>query len=247
MPPRIDLGRILLAAGAVLLLISLFVEWYAPGLTGWRVFESLDVILAGLAIAALVVVFRGDADAPAPAWGVPAAVIFIVGVQLIDQPPAADGPPQEGAWLALAAGLLMAAGSALSLASIAVTVHVREREVRRRVAAVDGREPAPARREPAAGGRERVIDRREPAADRREPVVDRRHDPPATESDAAPGSSSLFADPPVAGDPGMSGRAGASRPSASTEDPDRTQPLSAIPEEDPGPRSRAPYDEPPRT
>jgi hypothetical protein len=244
MPPRIDLGRILLAAGAVLLLISLFVEWYAPSLTGWRVFESLDVILAGLAIAALVLVFRGDAETPAPAWAIPAAVIFVVGVQLIDEPPAADGPPQEGAWLALAAGLLMAAGSALSLASIAVTVHVREREMRRRVAAVDGRERAADRREPAAGGRERVIDRREPAVDRREPVVDRRHDHPAPEPDAAPGSSSLFADPPVAGDPGTSGRA--SRPSASTEDPDRTQPLSAIPEEDPGPRSRAPYDEPPR-
>jgi hypothetical protein len=84
---------------------------------------------------------------------VPAAVVLIVAVQLIDAPPAAgDADPSTGAWLALGAGLLMAAGSALSLAEISVTVQVRERELRRRMAVVDRRgDAADGPVEPLAG------------------------------------------------------------------------------------------------
>jgi hypothetical protein len=64
----------------------------------------------------------------------------IVLVELVDVPPAAGGgDPSTGAWLALAGAFLMAAGAALSLAAISVTVQVRERDVRRRVPAVDRR------------------------------------------------------------------------------------------------------------
>jgi hypothetical protein len=140
MPRRIDLGRAVLGAGAALLLISLFTEWYDTGPTGWEVFESLDLVLAAIAVAAVVAAIRPDAVPPAAAWALPGAALVIVIVQLVNAPPAAgDGDPSTGAWLALAASLLMAAGSALSLAAISVTVHVREREVRRRVPAVDRR------------------------------------------------------------------------------------------------------------
>jgi hypothetical protein len=143
MPRRIDLGRAVLFAGSALLLISLFIDWYdlgGIGVTGWQVFETLDLVLAALAIAGMVAAVRPEVTPPWAAAVVPGAVVFIVFVQLIDNPPAAgDANPAAGAWIALAGAFLMAAGFALSLAAISVTVQIRERDVRRRVAAVDRR------------------------------------------------------------------------------------------------------------
>lgn len=143
MPRRIDLGRAVLAAGSALLFVSLFLKWYDNGagnVSGWEVFETLDLVLTALAAAGIFVSVRPDFTAPWAAAGIPGAALLIVFVQLVNVPPAAAGAdPSSGAWLALAAALLMSAGSALSLAAISVTVHVRERDVRRRVAAVDRR------------------------------------------------------------------------------------------------------------
>jgi hypothetical protein len=140
MPRRIDLGRAVLIGGAALLLISLFTEWYDTGPTGWEVFETLDLVLAALALGAMLAAVRPDAVPSSAAWALPGAALAIVIVQLLNDPPAAgDGSPSTGAWLALAGAFLMAAGAALSLAAISVTVQVRERDVRRRVAAVDRR------------------------------------------------------------------------------------------------------------
>jgi peptidoglycan/LPS O-acetylase OafA/YrhL len=140
MDRRFDLGRALLALGGALLLISLFLEWYDTGPTGWQVFEALDLVLAALAVTALAVAVWPE---EAPAWSavlIPVAALFVVAVQLVDAPPAAgDGKPSTGAWVALAGALAMAAGAALSLARISVIVQVAERERRRRVAAVDRR------------------------------------------------------------------------------------------------------------
>jgi hypothetical protein len=140
MPRRMNLGRAVLFAGSALLLVSLFTEWYDIGLTGWQVFESLDLVLAALAVVGLVAAIRPDAAPPWAAGVVPGAAVVIVLVQLIDGPPAAGGSsPAAGAWVALAGAFLMAGGAALSLAAISVTVQFRERDVRRRVAAVDRR------------------------------------------------------------------------------------------------------------
>jgi hypothetical protein len=140
MPRRLDLGRAVLFAGSALLLISLFTTWYDGGLTAWQVFETLDLVLAALAVAGLVAALRPDTVAPWAAAAVPGAAVFIVFVQLVDGPPAAGGAsPAAGAWVALAGTFLMAAGAALSLAAISVTVQIRERDLRRRVAAVDRR------------------------------------------------------------------------------------------------------------
>jgi hypothetical protein len=143
MPRRIDLGRAVLFAGSALLLISLFTDWYDLGgasVTGWQVFETLDLVLAVLAIAGMVAAVRPDVTPPWAAAVVPGVAVFIVFVSLIDNPPAAgDASPAAGAWIALAGSFLMAAGFALSLAAISVTVQIRERDVRRRVAAVDRR------------------------------------------------------------------------------------------------------------
>jgi hypothetical protein len=140
MPRRIDLGRAVLFAGSALLFVALFLAWYDPDLTAWEAFEALDLALAALAVAGLVAALRPDLMPPWAAAAVPGAAVLIVFVQLVNQPPDAAGADlRSGAWLALAGALLMAAGASLSLASISVTVSVRERDARRRVAAVDRR------------------------------------------------------------------------------------------------------------
>jgi hypothetical protein len=142
---RFDAGTGLVAVGAVLLLVSLFIDWYNPGGDAWAVFETLDLVLAAVAICGLL--------ALAPRFGtgglsqalplISAAALAIVIVQLIDPPPAArDSDIATGAWLALGATALMAAGALLTAASISVTVDVRGRERRRRAVAIDAREGA---------------------------------------------------------------------------------------------------------
>jgi hypothetical protein len=175
MPQRFDLGRGLLALGGLLLVVALFVPWYSvhsdvPGFvggTGWQVFESIDLVLAAAGVAAVALAARGRAASTTLAIALPLGVLAVVAVQIVDPPPvvASLTDPATGAWLALGAGLLMAAGSALSLAAVSITVQVRGREVRRRVPAVDHREVAG---ESGAAG---------------------------TEGPAAGSSSSLFAEP----------------------------------------------------
>ncbi|MEA2247784.1 MAG: hypothetical protein QOH46_2313 [Solirubrobacteraceae bacterium] len=149
MRERFDAGTGLVALGAILLLVSLFVDWYDRSGDAWAVFELTDIVLAACAIAALVGIvprYTGLARAvPALAF----AAFAIVAVQVIDPPPSARGDAREpGAWLALGAGALMALGAAVTAASISITVDVHGRERRRRTAAIDAREA----REAAATG-----------------------------------------------------------------------------------------------
>jgi hypothetical protein len=208
MPRPMDLGRAVLFAGSALLLISLFTEWYDIGLTGWEVFETLDLVLAALAIGGMVGSVRPDL---LPRWAgaaLPAAALFIVVVQLIDAPPAAgDADPSGGAWVALAGSFLMAAGAALSLADISVTVSVQERELRRRVPAVDRRnEEADAAEDLDADARSGSLF----ASGLPSTSID-------TEADDAP-------------PPPRTGRFPAREP-GSAADLERTQPLASVPDE----------------
>jgi hypothetical protein len=182
MRERFDAGTGLVAVGAVLLLVSLFIDWYDPGGDAWAVFETLDLALAAAAICGLLTL--------APRFGtgglgralplISGAALAIVVVQLIDPPPAArDSDIATGAWLALGATALMAAGALLTAASISVTVDVRGRERRRRAVAIDARdgaaeaaeEPELAPEEPAQPGRRfarregSLLEPREPAPD----------------------------------------------------------------------------------
>ena len=141
MRERFDAGTGLVALGAVLLLVSLFVDWYDPSGTAWAVFESVDILLALAAIACLVAVVPRYAALQRAVPVIAFVALFIVAVQLIQPPPEAAGDQlKAGAWLALAATALMAAGATLSAASISVTVDVRQRDRRRRTSAIDARE-----------------------------------------------------------------------------------------------------------
>ncbi len=144
MTRRIEAGPVLVGIAALLLLVSVFLDWYEPNVTAWEAFEVLDLVLAALALAALVAAagaIRPDATVLERHWlpAIAAAVTIIVAAQILDPPPAVDGDPETGAWLALGAALLMCVGTLLTLGRVSFALTVEGRDTRRRVSAVDAR------------------------------------------------------------------------------------------------------------
>jgi hypothetical protein len=133
---RVDPGLILIALGAVMLFVSLFMHWYRPGLTAWTVFEVWDLVLAVLALVALTAVAArlGMGPRRSSSWlTVPAVLATVIVVaSLVNHPPAAADrnslgvhhDPMIGLWLALAASILMLAGVAMSVARVSVAVRI---------------------------------------------------------------------------------------------------------------------------
>jgi hypothetical protein len=122
-------GVALVAIGAVLLLVSLFLHWYQPGHSAWTVFEVWDLVLAALGVVALVAAggrlgfgrLRPDSWLVAPS----VAAFVIVVASLLNHPPAAIGEdPMIGIWLALIATVLMVVGVALSVAGVSVAINI---------------------------------------------------------------------------------------------------------------------------
>jgi hypothetical protein len=144
---RLELGPLLVALGAVLLLVSLFLDWFEGGITAWNAFEVWDLVLAVLAVAALLAAIgallpdTAVLDARALPFIV-GAVVLIVASQIIDPPPTVNGHSRAiGCWLALGAAALQLVGAVLSLSRVSLAIDVEGRDTRRRVAAVDAREP----------------------------------------------------------------------------------------------------------
>jgi hypothetical protein len=149
MTRRLEAGPLLVALGALLLLVSLFLNWYTGEITAWEAFEVWDLVLFVLALGAIAAglgLTTQDVDVTdrrlLPA-GV-AAVAVIVASQILDPPPAATGAdPEIGVWIALGAALVMCAGAVLTYGRVHVSLTVEDREPRRtHVAAVDARGPA---------------------------------------------------------------------------------------------------------
>ena len=144
MARRIEAGPIVVVLGAVLLLVSLFLEWFAPGANAWTVFESIDLLPAALAVGAALV---------AIGLLVPEPAVLGRRSQLIDPPPAVvEGELGAGAWLALAATLLLLAGALLCFSRVRFALTVEGRDPRKRQPAVvreGGARPAAAPAAPA--------------------------------------------------------------------------------------------------
>lgn len=136
MPLRVNTGNALTAAAAAALLVAIFLDWFEPSLSGWTAFEIVDLLLAAIAIGALVATLGGFAGAPRAAavaarWLPVASVVALVLVAeaLINHPPAGVGRGLEvGAWIALAAALLLVGGVALSTTEISLVISRRESE-----------------------------------------------------------------------------------------------------------------------
>jgi hypothetical protein len=142
---RFEIGPLIVALASLVLLVSLFLEWYGDA-TAWEAFELADVLLAGLALLALAAAAGHvapelsylDARWMPPAVG--GAVILVI-AEILSPPPAAAGLDLDtGAWMALASVLVMAIGAVLSLGRVSFSVAFEGREPQR-VAAVDHRPP----------------------------------------------------------------------------------------------------------
>ena len=147
MTRRFEVGPMLVALGALALLVSLFMEWYGP-LSAWEAFEVVEVLLTALAVAALIVaagLLAPEFEVLERRWLPPIVfgVAVLVAAELVDPPPAAgEDTLGDGAWLAFGAALIMVAGTVLSFGCVSLAVAVEGRDVRERVAVVDHRQDA---------------------------------------------------------------------------------------------------------
>jgi hypothetical protein len=124
---RLRHGEWIAAAGGVVLVVSLFLDWYrefvgvdlAVDLTGFESFDVLDVVLVLIAALAIALaVLQGTRDSPAiPVGAGVLTVVFgalgvlLVAYRIVNQP----GPNElievrAGAWVGLLATLAIAVG-----------------------------------------------------------------------------------------------------------------------------------------
>jgi hypothetical protein len=181
---KFDIGPYALGVGALALLVSLFLTWFdltvpqdAVGLAAdvsdynaWRLFEITDLLLAGLAIAALI----GAIGLITPSvdlvdrrfvpWIVGAAFVLVANQLIRPQAGFSNDTLGFGAWLALAATVVMAIGAVLSLTKVSFAVAVEGRDRRRRVSAVDHRPPPTETGAPVARSSTSLLHPEEPEA-----------------------------------------------------------------------------------
>jgi hypothetical protein len=129
----LPVGPLVAAIGAVLLIVSLFLDWYEGDLEGFTVFEVLDLLLVLMALLTIASLAGGLGlvrTAPSPALSLAVALftIFVVVSQVLNDPPAVandDAGKEVGIWLALGGAALMGAGSLLAFARISLTFERR--------------------------------------------------------------------------------------------------------------------------
>ena len=132
------MGDLLVLVGAIVLLVSLFLNWWtgpadAISVSAWTALEIADLVLAALAIIAIVLVFpappgtedfnrAGSAWLP---WLGPIAIV-IIGASLLDDPPAVNGLSiAVGAWIGLGGAIVLAVGGLLRRVGFSVTIAPR--------------------------------------------------------------------------------------------------------------------------
>jgi hypothetical protein len=133
---QVPVGPLVASIGAVLLIASLFLDWYEQ-ITGFTVFEFLDLLLIMLALSTIASLAGGlGLVRPAVSPGISLAVaiftVLVVASQVINDPPAVAGrvgPGKDvGIWLALGGAGLMVVGAVLGYARISLAVETRRRE-----------------------------------------------------------------------------------------------------------------------
>jgi hypothetical protein len=145
MTRRFEVGPILVALGAIVLLISLFLDWYGS-LTAWDAFEVVEVLLAALSVTALVIALGQllpDIEYIDRRY-LPVVVLataVLVAAEIINPPPAAGNADLgSGAWIAFASAVVMFFGTVLTFGRVRFAVSVEERQTRERVPVVDNRQ-----------------------------------------------------------------------------------------------------------
>ena len=129
---QLALGPLVAAAGAVLLIVSLFLDWYED-FSAFTVFEFNDLLLVILALATIAALAGGLGLAratftPGIALAISVFTLLIVLSQVVNHPPAANGLEKSiGIWLGLAGSAVMVAGAVLGYAHISLAVETRPR------------------------------------------------------------------------------------------------------------------------
>ena len=130
---QLPIGPLVAAIGAIMLVVSLFLDWY-EGLTAFTVFEFIDLMLVALALATLALLAASLGlirlpERPGLPFAVALVAFLIVLSQVVNDPPAVAGPngsdQDTGIWIALAGTALMVAGAVLASARIAIAVEPR--------------------------------------------------------------------------------------------------------------------------
>lgn len=136
---RLPVGPLLAGLGALLLTVSLFLDWWGrpgdlPGISAFDAYELLDLVLLGLALTIAVSLAGGlglirPAVSPTVSLAASVLTVVIVVSQLINDPPAIAGRADHafGIWLALIGGVLMMLGTLLAYARISLAVDVKPR------------------------------------------------------------------------------------------------------------------------
>jgi ABC-type transport system involved in cytochrome c biogenesis permease subunit len=157
-PSRLRAGEIVAGLGALLLLVSLFLRWYAPGGEGWGSLGWLALVPVVLAIAAglaLVVATLTERDSAAipVAIGVatvPWALLAVLAilVRLVAQPgPNAETLVRWPAWMGLAGAVAILVGAWRAIGDERTgSAHARE-QTERALSVRGTPRPAPPRRD----------------------------------------------------------------------------------------------------
>jgi hypothetical protein len=129
---QLPVGPLLAAIGAVLLIVSLFLDWYET-FSGWTIFEFIDLLLVLLALSSIASLAGGlglvrPAVSPGLSLAVAVFTVLVVFSQIVNHPPGANGLDKElGIWLGLSGSALMVAGAVLGYAHISLAVETRQR------------------------------------------------------------------------------------------------------------------------
>lgn len=129
-PQRFEAASLAALFGAVLLLVSPFLQWFDPGGSAWSIFELLDLVLVGIALYVGVTATMRllDVDHGSDRRGVPIAggiALAAVLATMLEPPPVAlDASLGFGAWLALLGAVIILAAGLLDLARVSVTVNI---------------------------------------------------------------------------------------------------------------------------
>jgi hypothetical protein len=131
----VPVGPLVASAGALLLIVSLFLNWWS-GVTAFTAYEFLDLLLLLLALATIASLAGGlglvrPAVSPGVSLAVSVFTILVVLSQVVNDPPAIVGTDRGhavGIWLALGGAALMVAGAVLGYAQISLTIEARRRD-----------------------------------------------------------------------------------------------------------------------
>lgn len=160
-PRRLSAGEWIAATAGIVLLVSLFLTWYDPGVSGWEAYSVTDVILALAALLAIASWAAGAGDRTHPtavaplSLALPVALVAAVLVlyRTVDPPGGLDRA--LGAWLGLAAVVGILAGTFRAMRDEGPARRSPEAERRAAAAALANAEllPLPGERRPERSAR----------------------------------------------------------------------------------------------